>query len=293
MNILQYENYQEKKQHRREGFPYITYLCTIPLDFPSVPTHWHNEWEIIYIKKGQGCISVDLEFYEVSAGDIVLLLPGQLHALSQLSEKTMEYENILFATELLTQSHNDVCYDRYFAALEQRALQLPKVFNSDTCTYYDQIAGCIDDADEICKTFPIGYELALKSCLFRLFYLLCSHLPEAEHTHGKPKSLDKLKAVIKHVENHYAEPLSIETMAGICDFSQSHFMKFFKNNMGISFIEYLNQYRLTMAARLLLASGSSIMAISMECGFDSLSYFNRSFKKKYGMTPREYRKGLQ
>ncbi|MBQ7926264.1 MAG: helix-turn-helix transcriptional regulator [Lachnospiraceae bacterium] len=289
MNILQYENYQEKKQHHREGFPYITYLCTIPLDFPSVPTHWHNEWEIIYIKKGQGCISVDLESRQVSAGDIVLILPGQLHSLSQLNDQSMEYENILFGTELLTLSHNDICYERYFAALEQRTLKLPVVFHSESCTYYDQIAHCIDTADEICKTFPPGYELGLKSCLFRLFYILCSHLSVTDNTIRKPKSLDKLKTVIKYVENHYAEPLSIETMAEICGFSQSHFMKFFKNNMGISFIEYLNFYRLTMAARLLLASGSSIMAIAMECGFDSPSYFNRSFKKKYGMTPREYR----
>ena len=48
MNILEYENYEEKKTHGEDEFPYITYLCTIPLDFTSVPTHWHNEYEIIY-----------------------------------------------------------------------------------------------------------------------------------------------------------------------------------------------------------------------------------------------------
>lgn len=289
MNILEYENYQEKKRHVRDNFPYITYLCTIPLDFTSVPTHWHNDFEIIYIKKGLGMISIDLDDYTVTAGDIILLLPGQLHSLAQLQDASMEYENILFSMELLTRSHNDICYDRYFSALEQRSLQLPAVFHPGTCTYYDQIAGCIDRADEICKTFPAGYELALKSCLFQLFFTLFSYLP-IQDAPGPNKSLDKLKTIIKHVENHYADPLSIETMAGICGFSKSHFMKFFKNNMGISFIEYLNRYRLTMAARMLLSSTSSIMAIAMECGFDSLSYFNRSFKKKYGMTPREYRK---
>ena len=95
---------------------------------------------------------------------------------------------------------------------------------------------------------------------------------------------------MKYVENHYGERLTIETMAAVSGFSQSHFMKFFKNTMGVSFIEYLNDYRLTMAARLLLASSDAIVAISAECGFENLSYFNRMFRRKYGVTPSEYRK---
>lgn len=51
MNILEYENYQEKILHGDPLFPYITYLCSIPLDFGYVPMHWHDEMEIIYIKK--------------------------------------------------------------------------------------------------------------------------------------------------------------------------------------------------------------------------------------------------
>jgi len=96
--------------------------------------------------------------------------------------------------------------------------------------------------------------------------------------------------MMKYVENHYGERLTIETMASVSGFSQSHFMKFFKNTMGVSFIEYLNDYRLTMAARLLLASSDAIVAISAECGFENLSYFNRMFRRKYGVTPSEYRK---
>lgn len=60
--------------------------------------------------------------------------------------------------------------------------------------------------------------------------------------------------------------------------------------MGTSFIEYLNEYRLTMASRLLISSESSILAIAEEVGYENLSYFNRTFKKRFGMTPRDYRK---
>ena len=70
-------------------------------------------------------------------------------------------------------------------------------------------------------------------------------------------------------------------------------MKYFKNTMGTSFIDYLNEYRLTMASRLLISSASSILDIAAEVGFDNLSYFNRVFKQKYSMTPRQFRKESQ
>ena len=51
MNILEYENTQELKSHGQGHFPFNIYLCSIPLDFCVVPLHWHNDMEIIYIKK--------------------------------------------------------------------------------------------------------------------------------------------------------------------------------------------------------------------------------------------------
>ena len=293
MNILEYETYEEKRVHGDESFPYITYPCTIPLDFPAVPTHWHNEYEIIYIKKGQGRISLDLEYYDVSAGDIVLIIPGQLHSIEQKDDKTMEYENIIFGSDILMSKHNDFCYTYFFNSLEKRTIQLPAIFNSSTCDYYEAMARCIDNADEICKTFPYGYQLAIKSCLFQLFFEIFSHAPKDNQPSKTKKSLDKVKRIVKYVENNYAHAITIEEMANLCEFSQSHFMKFFKNNMDISFIEYLNNYRLTMASRLLISSTSSIIAIAMESGFDNLSYFNRLFKKKFGMTPSNFREIYQ
>lgn len=72
-------------------------------------------------------------------------------------------------------------------------------------------------------------------------------------------------------------------------FSSSHFMKFFKLYMGKPFIAYLNEYRLIRAAHLLCASDDDILAISLECGFENVSYFNRLFLREYHMTPSKFR----
>ena len=67
-------------------------------------------------------------------------------------------------------------------------------------------------------------------------------------------------------------------------------MKFFKQSMGMGFIAYLNDFRLEIAARMLLSADANILEIASVCGFENLSYFNRSFKKKYGVAPGRFRK---
>ena len=96
MNINEYQNYHETKAHTSAEFPYNTYLCSIPLDFPGVPLHWHDEMELVVIKKGQGYVSVDFDKHLVHSGDIIMICPGCLHAIEQDASYKMEYENIIF-----------------------------------------------------------------------------------------------------------------------------------------------------------------------------------------------------
>ena len=109
MNITEYQNYHETKTHTSAEFPYNTYLCSIPLDFKHVPLHWHEEVELIVIKKGSGSVSVNFRQETVTAGDIILILPGQLHAIQQKPGFAMEYENIIFKQEILVTDSCDLC----------------------------------------------------------------------------------------------------------------------------------------------------------------------------------------
>ena len=100
MNSLEYENLLENKTHADPMFPYNTYLCSIPLDFNSVSLHWHEFMEIIYIKKGKGNVTVDFTTHYVEEGDIIIILPGHIHGISQHEGYSMEYENILFSVDM-------------------------------------------------------------------------------------------------------------------------------------------------------------------------------------------------
>ncbi len=292
MSITEYENYQEKKSHGALTFPYTTYPCSIPLDFSRVPLHWHDETEIVYIKKGQGIITADFITYEMSAGGILVILPGQLHSIEQKKGCSMEYENIIFRLDMLFPRQEDLCVNEYFLPLLQRQVEIPVCLTQEW-EDYEKAAACLDQADELCSRKPTAYQLSVKAQLFQFFYILFSHSVSVGTAHipVKSRALDKAKLILKYIETHYAENLTIKEMAEACGFSQSHFMKFFKNCFGSSFVSYLREYRLTVAARLLLSSSSPVLTVAQETGFDNLSYFNRSFKAMYGVTPRQYREG--
>jgi AraC-like DNA-binding protein len=289
MNIIEYENYHEQKTHGELIFPYNTYLCSIPLDFASVPTHWHDEMELIYIKKGKGLVTVDFRTYPVRAPSLVLILPGQLHAIEQHEHAVMEYENIIFHPGMLIPKNIDSTSSDFIQPLLHGQLAVPTVFTPDD-PYYKDLAAPIDECDEICKTKPQGYELFIKSMLFRFLFVLDSHCRYPAPQSKSRKTFDKMKLIIKYVEHHYAEKITIAEISDVVGFSESHFMRYFKDTMNTSFIDYLKDYRLAIAARLLQSSESSILEIAEEVGFENLSYFNRSFKKRYGITPTQFRK---
>ena len=91
MHILEYENYEETKKHYDTDFSYNTYPCSIPLDFPCVPMHWHRETEIIYVKSGRGMVNVDGISYPVVKDSIVFILPGRLHSIAQYESEAFSY----------------------------------------------------------------------------------------------------------------------------------------------------------------------------------------------------------
>jgi AraC-like DNA-binding protein len=200
----------------------------------------------------------------------------------------MEYENIIFHPSLLISRQTDATATDFLLPLISGQITVPTLF-TPVYPYYADVIAPIDACDEISRTKPQGYELYIKSQLYQFFFILSNRCRTHSSPVGDHKTLEKMKQVLKYVENNYREKITIADIAATVDYSESHFMRYFKETMGISFIGYLKDYRLTVAARLLASSDSSVLDIASEVGFDNLSYFNRAFKQKYGMTPRQFR----
>ena len=108
-------------------------------------------------------------------------------------------------------------------------------------------------------------------------------------TTGTGQSNDILRKIISYVNEHYTEKLSLEEVANQVGFSREYFCRFFKQHMGITFLRYLNEVRISHAGRILMNTDKSISEVMQESGFTNQTIFNRLFKEIYGMTPRQAR----
>ena len=181
---------------------------------------------------------------------------------------------------------DDLCAERYLLPLQSGRMALqPRIIPGEAG--YPQAAACLQEAEEANKVKNAGYELAIKGALLRFLSILIGQhgtLLPADTTDTR-----RLKTVLQLIEAEYATPLRIEDAAEACGCSQSHFMRWFKKMTGQGFTAYLNDHRLNLAAELLRITDATVLDIAGRVGFDNLSYFNRLFKRRYGMTPREYR----
>ena len=277
---------QETKHHGEVRFPFNIYPCTIPGDFRQVAVHWQDSMELIYIKRGSGLVQTGAQVCTAQSGDIFVLTPGTLHAIRQAESCTMEYENIIFDVELLGGAE-DLCAEKYLLPLQSGRLALPEHITPDE-VWYPQAADCLKEAEEANRCKQFGYELCIKGALLRFLALLIAQskaLPPAEKA-----STQRLRAVLQWISAHYSEPVCVADAAALCQCSTNHFMRWFRQMTGQTFIIFLREYRLNAAAEALRTTEDTILSISEQCGFENLSYFNREFKAHFGMTPREYRK---
>lgn len=99
---------------------------------------------------------------------------------------------------------------------------------------------------------------------------------------------NRLTYIIKYIRENLDKSLTVEELSRKAYMSESHFHRVFKNELGISPIDYINEERINLATKLLKDTRKKIKEIYMECGFNSMSYFNRVFKHKKKVSPKEY-----
>ena len=202
MRDIEYEQFHESKHHGAAAFPYATYPCTIPLDFPSVPLHWHEDMELIVITGGKGTVSVNLQPYPVEQGCVLLITPGSLHAIEQRDGEEMQYENIIFSLNLLSGDAGDWCTQQIFLPLRMGRISLPVLLKSED-VLYPAVRSCIAQADSVCEKREDGYQLAVKAQMFQLFFVLSRGGALQKSEHRDTRNLEKIKKALRYVEENY------------------------------------------------------------------------------------------
>lgn len=282
--------YHETKVHGTHGFPYIVYLGILPEYISGIPHHWHEEIEIIYVTEGVVSVSVRNNEYILASGDIVIVHPQTIHAIRQHEDYAARYYNILFRFSLLASGADDTCREKYLDPIYNRQLLMPERLTKEHPLHH-KIEPLIRKllVDPHYQRFHD--ELLIKAHIFEIMYLILSCCESADHSTAYEDIIyEKLKRSLTYIEENYSENITVEKIASVSNYSESHFSKLFKQLTGESFTQYLKNYRLERAADRIRNDKAKISDIAMECGFSNLSYFSRSFYEKFNATPSAYRK---
>lgn len=293
---MQYEELMSLKETGQKGnflLPYMVCTTILPDYYTSFPMHWHNEMEIVYVQEGEFEECIDLEKYNVKKGDIILVNPCVLHSFRQIENKRTIFKSIIFNMSMLTSNTTDSSSIKYFTPFLDNLYISPIVISSDA-PHYDELVAVIKNLIDFYSKKSEFFEIKLKSELYNLFYILFSHFFELELHEAsiKDNTTRNIKTILDYISENYMNPITIDELADSVNLSKHYFMRFFKKYMGMTCIEYINDYRLNVATNLLLTTSMQITEISTSIGITNLSYFNRIFKKKYNMTPKEYRRNI-
>jgi AraC family transcriptional regulator len=104
----------------------------------------------------------------------------------------------------------------------------------------------------------------------------------------KDQTHNRIAFIINYIRENIREKLTIKDLSKKAYMSESNFYKVFKNELGCSPVDFINEERIRLASTLLQNPDNKVRKVSMECGFNSLSYFNRVFKKKHSLSPKAY-----
>jgi AraC-like DNA-binding protein len=136
------------------------------------------------------------------------------------------------------------------------------------------------------------YELIVKGKILELCALTMRHFPNCNNANPKRNKLPDIQGVqlaIQYLENHYMNDITLSDIAANSNLSPSYFSRLFNKFTGISFKEYLTRIRIAEAEQMIKAGQASILDISLDCGFNSVRTFNRTFKAIKGFSPSKIR----
>ncbi len=253
------------------------------------PLHVHPEYEINFITNFSGKRIVGDSIEDCENTDLVLLGPHLQHMWKSEELTTNATVITIQFPELFLKSKfgNFDLFNEItdLLALSKRGIS----FSNPTRDRVGKKIAQLYDSNSFCNFLfflEILQELATSPDKKKL--------SSSPISNCSPEGKDlRINSVINYIESNYSEEIKLSTVAEIINMSESAFSHFFKKRTSKSFTQYILDYRIGIATKLLLETQMAINEVSYRSGFKTLSNFNKTFKKKLGSTPKDYKQNYQ
>lgn len=255
--------------------------------------HWHPEIEFAAVLSGEVLCCINDTCIELHEGEGIFINSNIMHMERPLHEGEKPLmTTVCFLPDFIGDCGGDLIYRKFVRPiLKNSSVKGMKL--TPEIEWQRRIIGLTRSVFELSQKRSWGYELMYRNMIGELWYLLAVNLHNDEATSSADRKSGmnekRLKDMITFIQDNFRRELSVEEIARSANISKSECFRCFRSMIDRKPVEFLIEYRLKTAARLLKETDMQITEICFSCGFNHMSYFGKLFRRYYGMTPKEFR----
>lgn len=251
------------------------------------PLHYHEEYELNLILNAKNAKRIVGDHIEaIDEVELVLVGPNLYHAWfthkcesEEIRELTIQFHKDLLEERLLRR--NQLSFIKAMFEKAQRGI----LFARDTVERLQprlMALGQKSGFDSVLELMSILHDLSTSRNMRVLSDASSNHEQLSHHSR-------RIEKVFEYLNLHYSRIITLKEVARIANMSEPSFSRFIKKRIGSTFTDSLNEIRLGHATRMLIDTTHNVAEIAYKCGFNNISNFNRTFKRRKGCTPKEFR----
>ena len=255
----------------------------------KVESHTHNYYEFYFFLEGNVDMIIEGDVFSMHPGDLVLIPPKIRHH-AEIRNQELPYRRFVFwisreyCKRLLELSPD------YVYLMQHVEVAGDYVFSNDIITF-NTIQSKVFALIEEMRSNRFGRDARISLCVNDLILHLNRIVHERNYPRSEKEDKNLYQSLAEYIEKNLEGNLSLEHLAEVFYVSKYHIAHTFKDHTGLSIHQYITKKRLT-ACREAILGGSEITQAYLMFGFGDYSSFYRAFKKEYGISPREFRRGL-
>lgn len=241
--------------------------------YRTVTRHKHDFVELFYVRSGKALHRLNDKSFRAGAGDVFVIQAGDVHAFEPITPQ-FEWIDCMFTPDFVDYDVRSLPSGRKYYASD--GMEIEYLMQTMLREYEDKKPAYL--------TKLRGYLLALLAELGR------QGEQGAENDYVRRKKTRLLQEAIAYVHLHYRDKIKLDDAAAKIGISRSSLNRLFRGQLHDSFAGFVNAYRLEQCSRLLRSGDAPIRDAALECGFADGKHFRTQFRRRFGMTPGEFRK---
>ena len=283
-----YFELKENKPHGTKDDPFSTYHIKNAGRSFQIPVHWHDELEIIYVKGGFLTVSISGESYIGKPGDAFVVSPGNLHLMGS-DTGTVDYYTFLFPLKNLSFRADGLFEEKLLEPLGSGHLMInPRINDTakELCEQLIEVHESKNQESESQLTAQIKTKIILLQFILEMWKK--GFIIEND-TNGRNT---EEKEMVSYIQQNYTGKISLKEFGEQFHLSEKYISRYFKEHFHITLSQYVTYLRLEHAKQLLQDTDIPVTEVAMQSGYQNVSYFIRSFKKTYEISPLKYRNNM-